>query len=94
MTLPLFDAIEAPPPWWTADDASAVGRFAEIETLSSRISEIIDRNAGEWTCRRCQFWISKDGLTGDCSGPELALGATTHKDSCEQFFGRGIEVSI
>lgn len=49
------------------------------------MDEFVDDHEGKWSCRRCRYWTSADGLSGDCSGPELALGYTEAESRCEQW---------
>lgn len=72
----LFGAI----PRNSRGDADRAWRAWEADPMWSRW-------ARETTCRRCRWWESADGETGECRGPELALGRTRGGDSCEQWAG-------
>lgn len=64
------------------------------QAIESFCSGPIDRhlkaNQESWKCRRCRYWQSKDGNSGNCSGPELALGFTEAGSECEQWEPRRI----
>lgn len=50
-----------------------------------RLDEYLSAHAAEWICRRCQWWRSRDGHTGECLGPEISCGTTNGGAYCEQF---------
>lgn len=56
--------------WWPAtpdgmdlDEWAMTPTFAEA---AGRVNVFLDSHADGWTCRRCSFWISADGVTGEC----------------------------
>lgn len=48
----------------------------------------VDETIDLFTCRRCQFWLSMDGVWGACHGPELKCGITKAPNCCEQWTPR------
>lgn len=47
-------------------------------------------NFSQWTCRVCAYWLSHNGVSGKCEGPELRCGRVPSDGMCEQWSPRSM----
>lgn len=75
--------------WWpnhpTGMDTEAYFSTPEFVAADKRVDAFLKPTLPKWNCRRCQFWQSADGITGECFGPEVACGTTVGAGRCEQW---------
>lgn len=78
------------PPVIDGQDAETWALSEQFANATRILDLFLALHVSKWTCRRCEFWNSSDGMNGNC----CILERDTEWDSCcEEFYAntKGIE---
>lgn len=67
------------------EDAEEWSNREDVMTGLQRLESFVEDHGEKWCCRRCLYWQSSDGESGDCNDPEMPCGRTRREQLCENF---------